>query len=80
MSQTTAVDEPRFTRLEEIREKAVIPLYSEDLPNWAGLVGANRATAYSDASLGKVPTVRVGRRIYVPIPALRRLLGDLDPQ
>ncbi|WOP17407.1 hypothetical protein [Raineyella sp. LH-20] len=78
MTQTTAVDEPRFTKLEEIRTLAVIPLYSEDVPNWAGLVGASRATAYSDASTGKVPTVRVGRRIHVPVPALRRMLGDLD--
>jgi excisionase family DNA binding protein len=44
------------------------------------ILGVSRASAYAAArpTGGELPTIRVGRRILVPVPKLRRLLGELD--
>jgi excisionase family DNA binding protein len=44
----------------------------------APILGIGRSSAYSAASSGDLPTIRVGKRILVPVPKLRRLLGELD--
>ncbi len=40
----------------------------------------SRASAYSAAASGDLPTIRIGRRLLVPTAALRRLLGITDEQ
>src|SRR5688572_12906655 len=47
----------------------------------AQLLGISRAAAYRAAKKGEIPTVRLGRRLLVPVPHLYRLLGvtDLGP-
>jgi excisionase family DNA binding protein len=58
-------------------------------PDWRGqttlsveqagaVLGISRASAYAAARSGDLETIRVGKRILVPVPKLRRLLGDLD--
>ena len=55
-------------------------------PNWvdrptitvgeaARLLGVSRSSAYEAARRGQIPTLRVGRRLLVPVPALLSLLG-----
>jgi len=45
----------------------------------AELVGISRTTAYELAQSGELPTVRLGRRILVPINQLADVLGtDVD--
>jgi len=34
-----------------------------------------RSAAYAAASRGQIPTVRLGRKLFVPIPALLKMLG-----
>jgi hypothetical protein len=41
----------------------------------AGILGVGRCTAYEAASSGALPTIRVGRRLLVPVPRLLNLLG-----
>ena len=39
------------------------------------LMGLSRESAYNAANNGDAPTLRVGRRILIPVPALLRQLG-----
>jgi excisionase family DNA binding protein len=41
----------------------------------AVILGVGRCTAYEAASSGALPTIRVGRRLLVPVPRLLNLLG-----
>jgi len=41
----------------------------------ARVLGVGRGTAYEAARVGTIPTVRVGRRLLVPVDALDRLLA-----
>jgi excisionase family DNA binding protein len=45
------------------------------IPEAAKLLGIGRGAAYEAARTGELPTIRVGRRILVPLPTLERLLG-----
>ncbi len=40
------------------------------------LYGCSRAESYEKYRRGEIPGVRVGRRIYVPVPAIERLLHE----
>jgi excisionase family DNA binding protein len=42
------------------------------------ILGVSRASAYAAARSSDLETIRVGKRILVPVPKLRRLLGELD--
>lgn len=46
--------------------------------DFARLVGISRSAAYEAARRGEFPVRRVGRRLFVPVPALKRWLG-VDP-
>jgi excisionase family DNA binding protein len=37
-------------------------------------LGIGRTAAYKAATTGELPTIRMGRRLIVPLPALHRLL------
>lgn len=46
----------------------------------AALLGISRNSAYEAARTGQLPTLRLGRRLLVPVPALLRMLGsEEDP-
>ena len=63
---------------EQLREHVAVPLWAESGPSYAAAAGLSRRAAYSHASAGSVPTVRVGGRVLVPVAALLRLLGAKD--
>ena len=42
----------------------------------AGLLGISRGLAYEGVRQGTIPSVRIGRRLLVPLEALRRVLGQ----
>lgn len=41
----------------------------------AQLLGLGRSSAYEAARRGELPTIRMGRRLMVPVPQLLALLG-----
>lgn len=41
----------------------------------AGRLGIGRNAAYEAARRGEIPTIRIGKRILVPLAALERLLS-----
>lgn len=41
----------------------------------ARLLGLGRSSAYEAARRGELPTIRMGRRLMVPVPQLLALLG-----
>jgi len=45
------------------------------VPDAARRLGVGRNTLYDAIKRGEVPSIRVGRRLVVPIAALERLLG-----
>jgi hypothetical protein len=65
----------RVTTVPEVRHLATIPLYAEDRPNAAGLLGLGRQGAYESARRGELPTIRLGRRVLVPVSKLLALIG-----
>ena len=40
------------------------------------VLGLSRQASYDAASRGEIPTIRLGRRLVVPVVQLRRLLGE----
>ena len=44
------------------------------VPQAAKKLGIGRSAAYEAARTGQIPTLRIGRRILVPVRALERLL------
>lgn len=45
----------------------------------AALLGIGRSAAYEAARRGQLPTRRLGRRLFVPVPALLDWLGQSAP-
>jgi excisionase family DNA binding protein len=41
----------------------------------AEVLGIHRDSAYRAAASGELPTLRLGRRLVVPVPRLKRMLG-----
>ncbi len=48
------------------------------VPEAAKALGIGRSAAYEAARTGQIPTIRIGKRILVPIAALERLLKQPD--
>ena len=46
------------------------------VPEAAKALGIGRDSAYRAAADGSLPTLRIGRRIVVPVPRLLELLGS----
>lgn len=46
-----------------------------DVPKAAALLGISKSTAYDAVRRGEIPSLRLGRRIVVPVPKLRLMLG-----
>ena len=46
------------------------------VPEAARTLGIGRSAAYEAARTGEIPTIRIGKRILVPVAALERLLAD----
>lgn len=44
----------------------------------AAILGISRNGAYNAAKDGSLPTIRIGKRLLVPVAALDRLLGSAD--
>ena len=43
------------------------------------IIGVGRCTAFEQAAAGTLPTIRVGRRLLVPVPRLLSMLGIALP-
>ncbi len=56
-------------RLEDLEDR--ITLSIEEV---ASLLGLGRTAAYEAARRGEIPNRRLGRRVVVPVPALREWL------
>ena len=46
------------------------------VPETAKLLGIGRTAAYEAARTGQIPTIRIGKRLLVPVAALERLLSE----
>lgn len=64
--------------ITSLRELTVMRVWDEDpnVPSLGSALGVGRAKAYDLARSGAVPTVRIGTRVMIPVPALLRWLGD----
>jgi excisionase family DNA binding protein len=45
----------------------------------ARLLGVGRNLAYEAVKRGEIPTIRIGRRILVPVEGINRLLSEAQP-
>lgn len=57
-------------RISDIRHRPTITV-----PEAGQLLGISRDSAYHAATVGEIPTFRMGRRLLVPVPALLAKLG-----
>ncbi len=46
----------------------------------AGMLRISRGLAYEMVRTGRLPSIRLGRRLLVPRPALERMLGTSRPE
>ena len=44
------------------------------------ILGVGRSAAYAAAQHGEIPTIRIGRRLLVPVDQLERLLSGDHPR
>ncbi len=49
------------------------------IPETAKILGIGRSAAYEAARTGQIPTIKIGKRILVPVAALERLLKEPVP-
>lgn len=42
--------------------------------------GLSRASSYAAAARGDLPTIRIGRKLCVPVVALERMLDQAEPR
>jgi excisionase family DNA binding protein len=56
--------------LEEVKTRATITV-----PEAGELLGLGRDAAYAAARKGEIPTLKIGRRLLVPVPELLAMLG-----
>ena len=54
---------------------AIRDLATVTVEDAGALLGLGRSGAYDAAQRGDLPTIRVGRRLLVPVPALLRMVG-----
>jgi excisionase family DNA binding protein len=71
-SEATAYEQPLIAVQEPGPQKERLTLTVDEA---AELLGVSRSTAYSLVRQGELPSLRLGRRIVVPV---RRLLALLD--
>jgi hypothetical protein len=64
------------TTLADVRDLGTIPVWHATEPDAADVLGVSRNLAYAMARSGHLPTIRLGARVVVPIPALLRMLGE----
>ncbi|WP_294981168.1 hypothetical protein [uncultured Microbacterium sp.] len=59
--------------MADLRDRATITI-----PEAGQVLGLGQSAAYSAATRGEIPTLALGRRKVVPVPALLRLLGATE--
>jgi len=57
-------------KLEDLGDRAVI-----SVEEFAKVIGVSRTAAYDAAKRGEFPVRRLGRRLFVPVPALMEWFG-----
>lgn len=62
--------------LADVRDLGTIPVWHPSKPDAADVLGVSRNLAYGMARRGELPTIRLGSRVVVPVPALLAMLGD----
>lgn len=62
--------------LADVRHLATLPVWHDTKPSAATVLGIGRTLAYSMAERGDLPTIRLGSRVVVPVPALLAMLGE----
>lgn len=65
---------PAPTSREELCNHATCYVWHGEQPNAAGLLGISKDLAYSMARSGELPTIKLGRRVLVPVAKLLALL------
>jgi hypothetical protein len=55
--------------IDELRERAVV-----GVPTGGAVLGLSRSASYRAAERGEIPTIRLGRRLVVPVPRLLAML------
>ena len=62
---------PDIRNLADLQGLATIRVY----PDLATVLDLSKDAAYAAVARGEIPSLRLGRRIVIPVPALLHLLG-----
>lgn len=63
--------------LADIRHLPTVHVWHSTEPSLAALMRFSRSSAYDAVKRGEVPSLRLGGRVVVPVPALLRMLGEV---
>jgi excisionase family DNA binding protein len=66
-------------RMKEYRMKDPEPRKTLTITEAAKILGIGRNQAYEAARRGEIPTIKIGKRILVPISALEKKLQGTEP-
>ncbi len=69
---TPPLPQPDWPSLREVSRRATL-----SVDEVAGVLGIGRAAAYQAVARGDLPSIRIGRRLLIPVPALLAVLGDI---
>jgi hypothetical protein len=74
--RTAITDLPRGSTLRDLENAgvAVIPVHHERKANAADVLGIGRALSFQMAADGRLPVIRLGRRVVVSVAQLRAML------
>ena len=64
-------------RFKATRADTPVERLTYTVPQAGEILGIGRNASYEAARTGQIPTIRIGRRIVVPIIALERMLEDV---
>ncbi|GAA5210504.1 helix-turn-helix domain-containing protein [Microbacterium kyungheense] len=69
-NRTTAPERPTLT-IDDLHGRATCTV-----PEAAQILGIGTWSAYEAIKRDEIPVIRIGKRILIPVPRLRALLGD----
>ena len=73
--EDTEGDDRAVTTIGDVADRATI-----SVTECAQLLGLGRSATYEAVRAHQIPSVKIGRRVLVPVPALLRWLGGDEPE
>jgi excisionase family DNA binding protein len=79
LSSTASIDAAIDELIDSIPSKLRMPSRTVSVEEAGDILGIGRMAAYHAVWRGQIPSIRIGRRLLVPVAGLKALLGETQP-